>query len=1490
MALSRGRVLAQGTTPHRHEQEALEFVKSVLPDTDPYRIWALVDLVDSSGRRYELDLVVLGYHALYLVEIESHPGTVSGDVVDWRFRSPEGHVSIKENPLRLTAHKARILGSLLEKQMGKKRPHVEQLVFLSDPNIQVTLEGNAKARVVTRRGFLAAMQHGDYPGSETRPLGPPIDRPMGQAIDVALKALGLRESKGAMKVGELALGELIEEGPGYQDREAQHERMATLKRRVRSYLVPQSPGQERRDQLRRAADREAEVLSVLSDHPAILRFTDYIAEGPMGGPCIVFEDFAGGLPLDVYLRRHPDLSFAHRIHLVQQLADALDYCHRKKVLHRGLHPGAVLVRDRQDNNKPPEVRLYNFQLASREDGSSGTVHLSALAPDRAVVYRAPEVIEEPSAAKPESDVFSLGAIAYQIFTRTAPGATLLEREMLLQAGGGRLSIAAVRDDLAGGATPLGETERKSLDDVVGFATEANPVQRADNALEWLDLLLQAVTAPATGPVPGLDPLEARPGDLLGGKLSVARLLGTGATARVLAVERDGSLLALKVPLAPEFEDRLRAEAEVLGALRSERIVRLEGTPTLGGRFCLLTSYGGETLADLLTREGPPSLDYARRWGEDLLRALEFLEDEGVQHRDIKPANVGVLPSQSKKQRHLYLFDFSLSMLDSAQTLVGTPAYRDPFVPLRGRWDEAADRFSAAVTLYELLTGTRPRWGRGDVPATAGQEEMSLDAERFDTAVRGRLVPFFRRAFAREAGQRHETAEQMRTEWIACFAAAPGEASADEAEGAPPVAADLSMFTEATPVEALPLGAREKNALDRSGIVTVRELLALPQNQLSAIRGVGRETARAIQDFVERWRAARATAGVASSVPEGGAPGRPRSSPPLPAPFYPGFQGEDAAVAYLPGVPRELTTALADAGLARASHVAAASPGRILHVLGDRPDAAEAVRAALAKLAEGAADDVPATLAAWLDLLLPDKAAGAGKATNAGKAAGSGRARVAAGRGPASAVPFKHVRELFGLDPVEGERITEASLLAKKHRISPQAVYLQLSKAREHWRGFPRLQVLHDLVHGALASLGGVASVASVGAALASAVPAGPAAADASPDAAARLAEALVRVVVETSEQLVIGPVRGLWIAPSYEHLRVARALGDEADALAAREPLPASEEARAALAARVKDTELAALPPERLVSLAAEASRTAAKSARLELYPRAMSPARALKLSAGAMAHLELQPDEIVKAVVARYPEAERPPPRPALDALVLPLGLEWSDEKSAYIRPGALPTSTVQTELPPPRLPTHHGSRRPTRDPLVQEAREFDERLRLAASRKLFRVIEVNCAFADDAASWLSRDLGIEPVSLDRAILRAAEAVAREWEIPDRDVLDDADRAGPTGPDWANLRDLMRESAERVVRDLVAKNASVLLTQPGLLARYRLDGVLATLIEATQKDDGPAVFLLVPAYDDLGPAPIDAVPTPMPIPQSSPAQRLRLPESWIRNRHRAMP
>jgi hypothetical protein len=143
MPLSKNRVLADGATPHPWEREAIEFLKQALPDSEPYRLWALVDLVDPTGRRHEIDALVLGYHALYLVEIKSHPGKISGDAIDWVFELPGGRRSLRENPMKATALKARVLASMLERQLGKSRP----ITNVSDEtlrDIMISLPQNSK--------------------------------------------------------------------------------------------------------------------------------------------------------------------------------------------------------------------------------------------------------------------------------------------------------------------------------------------------------------------------------------------------------------------------------------------------------------------------------------------------------------------------------------------------------------------------------------------------------------------------------------------------------------------------------------------------------------------------------------------------------------------------------------------------------------------------------------------------------------------------------------------------------------------------------------------------------------------------------------------------------------------------------------------------------------------------------------------------------------------------------------------------------------------------------------------------------------------------------------------------------------------------------------------------------------------------------------------------------------------------------------------------
>jgi len=140
------------------------------------------------------------------------------------------------------------------------------------------------------------------------------------------------------------------------------------------------------------------------------------------------------------------------------------------------------------------------------------------------------------------------------------------------------------------------------------------------------------------------------------------------------------------------------------------------------------------------------LDLLSRYGSNLLSAVESLERHGVVHRDIKPDNIGI-HSINKQQNQLIVYDFSLTAAPLDNLNVGTTDYKDPFLKNRksGKWDLAAERFSAGVTLYEMTLGhdQLPKWGKENVPNPADtKDELILDVEKFKPSVREGLTKFF----------------------------------------------------------------------------------------------------------------------------------------------------------------------------------------------------------------------------------------------------------------------------------------------------------------------------------------------------------------------------------------------------------------------------------------------------------------------------------------------------------------------------------------------------------------------------------------------------------------------------------------------------------------------------------------------------------------------------------------------------------------------------
>lgn len=1414
------RFLRIGDSPYSWEREAIEFAFTAMPDADPFHARALVDLLDpSTGSLYEIDLLVVGYSAIYLVEIKSHPGKITGEDVDWSWTPPEGSPRYLKNPLSLANHKAKVLRGLMEKDLRKANskervPWIQPLIFLSADGLNLDLTPAGQIAVVTRATLARALRFHQFPGAsqthDTARIPPNRARAVRQCFD----RLGLRPRKDRLHVGPYELGSLLHDSRSYQDREATHREITGMRRRARTYLVPGQTSQEARLKCRREADRDAQLLWDVREHPGILRLTEYVADAPLG-PTLLFDPFEGGVALPDLLRRHR-LDFSQRRAIVEQVGLALAYCHRREVYHGGLAPEAVLVRTGEPG-APPEVRLWNFQFGHSLDVSP-TLHRSNLSSEPAAAYQAPELFHNPAGHAVVTDLFSLGALAYYLFTGHAPAQDGIDLQQRLDRDG-CLDPRSVVDNIP-----------EDIAEAVARATKLARAARGDDIDAWLQ---QIRIRPPVARV--VSPLEAQPGDDIGEGLRVEAVLGQGASARVLHVVRDNQNYALKVSLGPDHDERLLAEGALLKRLRHPRIVAFHDPPLiLADRVCLLLALAGQrTLQQAITDEGSIDLDLAFRYGDDLLSALVYLEAEGVPHRDIKPANLGEGSAQ-KQTKHLTLFDFSLALADASNLRAGTEVYSDPFLSRRGRWDPAADRWSAALTLHELLTGTRPTWTpRGASPLEPGAT-LVLASARFDAAARDRLTSFFKRALAIAVEERFPDARAMHIAWNQ-LAEAPRNTTRAEAPGPSEEERKdiLARLDDESPIEALPLSVRARNALDRAGLTRAVELLGLPANRLTAIRGAGSKVRDEIDDLRKLWA--------------------PLHQAPAAVVFFPHYRGRDLPVDAV-GLPTITARALEDAGLPRLTTVASAPTAHIETLAQRHGFDLAAVRGALQAQHNSAdAREHPSSAQAWIDALLraPDR----------------------------KDSTFVHVRRWLCLDDFAGRPDASVREVAIAGKVTTAAVYLAMNRAREHAHGHPALADFIELVEASLDDLPGI-PLERAAEALAARLgePA---------DDPARITRgaALLRWSAELTESLAVERLRdelpALWVTRDRTSFELLRRLGDAADTLAERDVLAATGEVETVLSNLVQDTPLAALSHDRLVQLAAQASRRAACSSRLELYQQGLPAARALQHSHAVLTGT-LRPDEVQARVRARYPAAEPLPDRPELDELVAPLGLLFDATDGAYTRRGDAHRSSFQTIVAPSgrRSHTNLEPNAVANTPAALQDREFTDRLQVALRRRESLLLAVSPLRADEAAVALARALAVPSVALDARLIAALDALARAHGI-DPAVLDETDLAGPEGPEWHLLRQLAEQAATSVADTILPARDPLLLVRPGPLARYALTDLVHRLVQSTRDPDAAPLFLLVPSTLPF------LIDDQLPVPGFLPSHRLRVPEPWLDARRR---
>ncbi|MHC1758464.1 MAG: Stk1 family PASTA domain-containing Ser/Thr kinase [Negativicutes bacterium] len=261
-----------------------------------------------------------------------------------------------------------------------------------------------------------------------------------------------------------------------------------------------------------------------------------------------------------------------------------------------------------------------------------------------------------------------------------------------------------------------------------------------------------------------------PDSLLDERYRLLERIGGGGMAEVYLAEdvlltRQVAVKILRSQFTgdEDFVTRFRQEARAAARLSHANIVSIFDVGCEADRHYIVMEYvAGETLKDLIKRDGPLSPVRAAEIATQVAAALKQAHENNIVHCDIKPQNILLGRDGNAK-----VTDFGIARAVSSQTttqvagVLGSVQYLSPEQARGYGVDAQSDIYSLGVVLYEMLSGEPPFDGPSAISiAMKHLQEEPRPLGELASATPVALISLVEKAMAKNPQERFPTAQSL----------------------------------------------------------------------------------------------------------------------------------------------------------------------------------------------------------------------------------------------------------------------------------------------------------------------------------------------------------------------------------------------------------------------------------------------------------------------------------------------------------------------------------------------------------------------------------------------------------------------------------------------------------------------------------------------------------------------------------------------------------